>query len=286
MDVRDLAPALMAVGQLMDAANAAIYGEGSIKLQVRATERGSFQITLELIQSLPHTIWRFMGSADGSAATNLLSWVLGVPALGAGSATSLLWLIKTLKGRSPERVEKLPDNTIRLIIGEDTLILPLELLRLYQDVAVRNAVQKLVEEPLKNEGIDTFLVKKDGEVTETVSREESYYFSRPVLADETLIDEVRRSAFSIVSLAFKEDNKWRLYDGNTQINATIADPDFLERVDTNQVSFSKGDILLCDVRVMQRRSSEGLKTDYVVEKVVEHRPAARQIPLQFRATDL
>jgi plasmid rolling circle replication initiator protein Rep len=57
------------------------------------------------------------------------------------------------------------------------------------------------------------------------------------------------------------------------------DPVFSNRVDLNQVAFAKGDILLCDARVTQKRTAEGLKTEYVVEQVVEHRPAVRQLPL-------
>jgi hypothetical protein len=53
----------------------------------------------------------------------------------------------------------------------------------------------------------------------------------------------------------------------------------LQKVDSNQIAFAKGDILICDVKITQKRTSDGLKTEYVVEKVVEHRPAWRQLPL-------
>ncbi len=146
---------------------------------------------------------------------------------------------------------------MRIIFGTETIDVPIELLRLYQEVAVRNAVQKLIDEPLKREGVERFEVRKDGAVAESVSKAEAGFFARPVVPDETLVDETRCSAFSIVSLAFKEDNKWRLFDGNTQISAAIEDQDFLGRVNDSQIAFTKGDILLCDVRVTQRRTSEG-----------------------------
>jgi hypothetical protein len=104
---------------------------------------------------------------------------------------------------------------------------------------------------------------------------------KPEVPEEILTDAVRRSAYSIISLAFKEDNKWRLNDGSNAISVSIDDADFLQKVDNNQASFSKGDILICDVRVIQRQTDSGLRTEYIVERVVERRPAARQLPLPF-----
>ncbi|XNL40222.1 hypothetical protein NBN09_00690 [Burkholderia lata] len=101
----------------------------------------------------------------------------------------------------------------------------------------------------------------------------------PDQADMLILDENCKIAFSIVSLAFKDDNKWRLYDGAGTIHAAIADIDFLKRVDNNQVSFSKGDVPVCNVRVQQWQTADGAKTEYEVTQVLEHRPAARQIQL-------
>lgn len=276
MDVRDLAPALMALGQMFDAANKNLNGDTAhIKLQVRATEIGSFEILFELVQNWSSQVLHFFAGPEVSGATNLLTCILG----GSTGVSSLIWLVKKLKGRNPERIERQPNDVMRLIIGDEHYDVPNEILRLFQDIAVRDAMQKVVQEPLFKSGIDTFSVKKEGVLIQSVPKTEAEYFSKPSLPDETLVDAIRRSAFSIVSLTFKEDNKWRLFDGNTQISATIADEDFIRRVDNNQVSFSKGDILLCDVRITQRRTSDGLKSDYVVEHVVEHRPATRQLPL-------
>ena len=60
MDVRDLAPALLALGQLLDAANLNLNGKTSeTKLQVTATSAGSFQIAFELVQSWTAQVLHF-----------------------------------------------------------------------------------------------------------------------------------------------------------------------------------------------------------------------------------
>ena len=89
------------------------------------------------------------------------------------------------------------------------------------------------------------------------------------------------AAYSIIALAFKDDNKWRLHDGNNTISVSIEDQKFLSDVNENKISFSKGDILICRVRTKQWSTSVGLKTEYVVLEVIDHRSPPRQIPMNF-----
>lgn len=279
MDVRDLAPAMLGLGQLFDAANAALNGDHArIRVQVKATEPGCFQITFEVIQTLGEHLMALLSGPSVTAATNLVSLLVGAPT----GAVGLFHLIKKLKGGNFDKIEPLPENMVRIIFGAEHMDVPVALLRLYQDIPVRSATQKVIEEPLKKDGIDSFEVREEARLVVRVAKDEAAYFAKPHIPDATLVDDTRRSAFSIISLAFKEENKWRLNDGINPISATIEDSDFLAKVDANQVSFSKGDILICDVRVVQKQTEAALKTEYTVSRVVEHRPGARQLPLPLQ----
>ena len=274
MDVRDLAPALLSAGQLFDAANIVLNGDqAKVSLNVKATSEGSFEISLELAQTYAQQIVDLFSGDSIAAAINLKDLFLG----GGG----LIWLMKKLRNRKPNKLEKIDDSRVRLTIDGESFDVPMALLRLYQDFAVRAALQALIQEPLKREGLDTFEARDNDSRKQTVVKDEAEYFTRPEVPEETLIEDTRRSAFSIVSLAFKEENKWRLHDGNALISARIIDEDFLYRVDNNQVAFAKGDVLICDVKMTQTRGREGLKTEYVVERVVEHKPAAQQMALKL-----
>lgn len=270
MDVRDLGPALMSLGQLFDEANRILNGDKVfIKVQVKAHTQGSFEICLEAVQSLSSQLSGFLTGDVVTSALNLKELIF----LGSGS---LYWLIKKLKGGKPKKITNLENSYIRIENDTETFEISLKLLRLYQDVAVRTAAEKTLQ-PLKNDGVDVFIIKDKGQERERIDKSESAFFLVPKVEDEQLVETEHESAYSIVSLTFKADNKWRLYDGNSAINATIKDEAFLKKVDENRVSFAKGDILLCKMKTRQYKANGELKAEHEVLEVKEHQPAARQL---------
>ena len=278
MDVRDLAPAMLALGQLFDAANSALNGDKvRIRVRVKATEPGCFKISFEALQTVSEQIVTFLTGPNVTAANNLVGLIVGIPA-----AIGLFGLIQRLKGRKPDSATPAANNSIIMTIDSEALEIPVGLLRLYQDVSVRAATQKIIGEPLSKDGIESFEARRGNDSIVKVTKDQAAFFAKPEIPDTVLLDDTKASAFSIISLAFKEDKKWRLSDGSGAFSATIEDADFLSRVDANQISFSKGDILICDVRVVQKQTDTGLKTEYTVVKVVDHRPGARQLPLPLQ----
>lgn len=165
---------------------------------------------------------------------------------------------------------------VLLELHGESLTVPLALLRLYQDVAVRMAAEEVLK-PLYHDKIDKFIIKDDDKITEEVTKADIDYFTLPEIRDEIITENVHEAAYSIISLAFKDDNKWRLHDGNSTISVQMKDDVFRRKVEENLISFSKGDILKCKVKTIQWRTLDGLKTEYEVLEVVEHMPAAKQM---------
>lgn len=278
IDVRDLAPALLAVGELIDAANQVLNeGAAEVSVQVRAHEAACFSIDLEILQSLIKRGIALLVGDEFTAAVHLKEILF----TGVAGAYGLFRLIIWLKGGKPDKIEKLDHGRVRITFKGESIEVPFKLLRLYQDIQVRSAAERAVMKPLEKEGISSVIFKDKSNVLIDVSKLEAPYFKAPEIEDVELTDDIRRSAYSILNLAFKEDNKWRLFDGNNQIHALIEDEEFLRRVDESNISFAKGDILVCDVKVVQKQTGTGLKTEYTVLKVLEHRPALRQLRLKI-----
>ena len=75
----------------------------------------------------------------------------------------------------------------------------------------------------------------------------------------------------IESAVFKDGNKWRFSDGASSFFAELTDSAFMARIESGLERFGKGDLLSVDLRRVQSVTDNGLKLEYTVERVLEHR---------------
>jgi hypothetical protein len=263
MAVRDLAPALLALGDVFVAASRIVEPDKSpAALSIQATREGSFSVDLLLGgQSVWNQFVDMFGSDAATAIVNLKEAVVG--------ASGLFALLLHLKGRRVASTKHVDAGTVKLTLDDETTFeASPQALELYQSIEIRKRVREVVA-PLNRDGVDSLSFTNDTSVTVTVHTADVASFNVPATRDILLTDQVVEMVVTISSVTFTE-GKWRLTDGDQTFSATIEDEDFLLRVDSAAESFRKGDMLRARMRIVQTRKPTGLHTERTLVEVMEH----------------
>ncbi|MCC7365504.1 MAG: hypothetical protein IT303_14155 [Dehalococcoidia bacterium] len=276
--VRDLAPALIALGQAFDRANGILNGSAAaMSLEIRAFQPGSFDVALVLKQIYDSGTSLFSGDLISSAANLKELFFSPGGAVGAVGLSSggVITLVKRLRGRAIPTPEQASPEAVRLRIDNLDLTIPSSVYSLANDAIIREQLEAVVR-PVLSPGIDRVVFRDDNTILETVSEEEVDYFEASAtnsvngLTTETVLPSQMLRA---ETANFGTNGKWRLNDGDKTRWYTISDEDFIRSVDTGHRSFRKGDVFVCEVVQRQTRDTRGyLQMHYEIRRVLQHLP--------------
>jgi hypothetical protein len=289
MDVQDLAPALLALADIIQIANKKFNGnETNIKVLVNAdVEQRCFMIDISLVQSFLDKAKDFLGTDHVKTAYDIAQWV-GI--LGGG-ATGLFQLLKFLraskKSDAPLNIQNDGSGNITVTGNGNTIIVPQQVYQLAQEPrAIEKA--KAVLRPLENDGYETLaFLDGDKEIFEVNAAEAEGIGDLPSKPLSDLPSESVsqiRGQVRIKSAQYEGSAQWAFLWNGRAINAEMVEKaaEWVAQFQENKVSAPPNSTLDVSMSETAQLDSQGLivgKPSYQVLEVHSVQPPPRQTGL-------
>lgn len=262
MDVYMAATNMIAFSEFVILATKATFGESAeAKAEVAGFGKGSF---------ITDIVFSFSGQAASIftllPADHLLEVIKGA---------FQLW--KHLKGK-PASAIQYGQQTVTVTNNNGQIInIQTQSLNLVMHDKGAEAVDRFVRQALNAEGMDSITLASDGEKLVSATRDEAKFFV-PVASSKTITDTVIQMGLIIESPSFKDGNMWKVYDGTQTVYVHMQDQEFLDKINGG-ARFGKGDVLIADVRLVQKQAGMKLDAERSVVKVLEHKQGQQQYSL-------
>lgn len=286
MDVRDLAPALLALGDLVQFTNKKFNGDqADMRVLVNADiEQRCFMLDLSLVQSLLEQAKGFFGSDNVKTAWDIAQWLGFI----SGGTVGLFKLIQFLGKRSEAGttldVAQNGDGNIVINGDGNTIIVPPAVYELAQDPQIVDRAKEVVK-PLQKPGYRTlaFIDGKREAFEITDADVSSFMAASPVPPEKLPTESVSqiRGGVRIKSPQYEGTAKWSLLWNGRAIDAEMADAaaDWVNSFQANLVGAPPNSVLDVSMTETVKLDEQGQavgKPVYVVREVHGVTPPPQQ----------
>lgn len=246
-----------------------------IDIQIKALEKGSFLIHIDLIESAFDNLKNLLTRDNIEFAGSVI-----------GAFVGLIELKKFLKGKEEKSIEK-SGNKVK-ITNQDGQVLYVEnfVQNIYNNnTIVKDALSQSFETLENDNSITGYeITDRNNKTLVRVDREEFEYIS--VKSEELLEGEkniVVAGRLNIIRISFDDKLKSDFYFKGNKISAKINDVDFYKRVDKGE-SFAKGDVLEVELEIKQvfeTSVNTFVNKSYKIKRIINHILRNEQSKLDF-----
>lgn len=272
--VRDLAPALLALGELVADASVLIDPDRApAELSIDTIAAGSS--TVRLIVSITDQSDRLtdlLATDAASVLAEIRDVVIG--------PRGLLRLTRRARNRTiTQRAAAGASNLTRVTLEDgEELEAQDEAVELYLDRGARRNATAIVR-PLRHRGFETLELTSPTAPPTLITALDAEAFDVPASPESAPVETEIEMLVDVAAPAFPINNKWRLSNGTAgSFWATIGDGAFLNRVNAGE-PFRKGDSLRCLFKVTHHDTPLGPQTEHHVIEVLQHVARGQQLRL-------
>jgi hypothetical protein len=246
-----------------------------IDIQIKALEKGSFLIHIDLIESALDNLKNLLTRDNIQLAGSVIGIFVG-----------LIELKKFLKGKEEKTIENSGNKVI--ITNQEGQVLYVEnfVQNIYNNnTIVKDALSQSFETLENDNSITGYeITDRNNKTLVRVDREEFEYIS--VKSEELLEGEkniVVAGRLNIIRISFDDKLKSDFYFKGNKISAKINDVDFYKRVDKGE-SFAKGDVLEVELEIKQvfeTSVNTFVNKSYKIKRIINHILRNEQSKLDF-----
>ena len=278
IDIDDLAPSLLAIGELCKLANRKFNGKNAnVKVLVNANlEQNCFELNFELVQTFLSQAKALFNIEEVATAKELLEWI-GI-IIGGGSVMGLIQFCKFLKGRkieSNQLVEKDGKNVVQIKIEGDNnnVHIHQQTYDLIQDTKAIKKFQKTLK-PLSKDGYEKMeFESKNGEIEE-ITRKDAEQILEMELDVQQLDPQIIVAWLTVFSPVYKIDAKtWKFEFLGKHGIVDISETDIAQNAMKRGGTFVD-DIYKVKLEITQKMASDGkIRSQYKIKEVIEFKPS-------------
>lgn len=241
VDVETLIGCLMHTSNIVQEVNRSLGTEKKIEVKIKALEKGSFEVHIELVEKLLYSIF---SRENLTVASEIVSVVGG-----------LYGFANWLKGRKPSKIENKGDEVEITNDKDEKTIININVYNIFnENKAVRDNIAKQFSVLEKSEYIEGFKFESNG-ISTCISEED---FSAVATKFDTLNNEnkepireiLTNRKILIIRPSFDKDLKWDFVFEGQKLSAKMEDKAMIHIINQGE-EFSKGDFMLVDLEVIK-----------------------------------